>query len=95
MGTGNSAKSRIPIPDEECMICGAGVVVITDLEQKGQEHESWWAYDGDDVECEECGALAMVTVSDQVAQVQWDELSEHNVACAEKVRVKESGSEKA
>lgn len=74
---------RVEIPDD-CFICGASLVVLTTAVQRWPSRYGFLAYDGDRVTCEDCGALGWVSCDAERAYVTWDELSGHNVACAEK-----------
>lgn len=83
---------HVEIP-EECFVCGSSPVTLyTDYEQKCECNQeggceacksSWWAVDGDTVQCSDCGAIGMVSADGEVAYVMWDEESDHNVMCSE------------
>jgi len=83
---------------ESCFICGnemtlrtkctqdvAGIKAENGLSDTDVVEEcSWYAYDGDTVECLKCGAQAWASVDANEAYVAYDETTDHNVRCAEK-----------
>ena len=79
MGT----MKRVEIPDQ-CFNCGGDQILHTEARQDERKaHESYRAFDGDKVECFECGFLSQIACDDEIAEVTWDETSPHNLKAAE------------
>ena len=53
----------------ECENCGSVVVFETDAEQV--EGHEWYAYDGDEGTCQECGAVHAVSADGESAHISW------------------------
>ena len=78
---------------EDCDICGSGMTLHTTLKQECPDcndegrptkeccRKSWWAYDGDTVQCSDCGAIAYINADGEDAYVSWPDESEHNDDC--------------
>jgi len=66
---------KIPT-DEDCFICGDELVALSD--------STTGVTDGDEVICEACGAEAWISADEDGAGVSYDEMSAHNVLCAER-----------
>ena len=79
----------------DCFICGAEFWIHTNAEQEdrvdvrhyGEPYRadirsySWTAGDGDEVICDDCGAMGWVSADGETAYVSWDEMDEHNTKC--------------
>lgn len=86
---GNDMDLRTKCP-QECLYCGEEGHKECDEGCRGWEIE-WWAYDGDEVSCRECGAKAWVTTEDGTACVTYDEETEHNIECFKRYEAKKGG----
>ena len=71
---------KIPT-DEDCFICGDELVALSD--------STTGVTDGDEVICEACGAEAWISADEDGAGVSYDEMSAHNVLCAERYEANE------
>lgn len=75
-------NTRYEVQDvEDCFICGNGMTLFTSAEQPEprQGVVAWEAFDGDDVICLECGAVAWASVDEGDAWINYDETEPHNV----------------
>jgi predicted RNA-binding Zn-ribbon protein involved in translation (DUF1610 family) len=58
------------MPDESCPECGSSMTLFTEARQ--DNGCQWRAYDGDPVDCDECGFRAHVCADEDGAEVMWD-----------------------
>ena len=83
-------KTVSVLADEGCFICGESWVIHTTCPQECDEGcdpdvgHSFHAYDGDRVTCPDCKATAWVSVDGEDAYIAYDEMTPHNIRCAEK-----------
>lgn len=79
-----ATKLQAVDPSQDCLVCGARMVVYTEAEQQAPPGEGWSAYDGDTAKCPECGFRGWVSVADEEAWINWDETSPHNLRVAKR-----------
>ena len=70
----------------DCPICGGDIHVTTTAEQRSDPSDhpgGWWAYDGDDVACDECGFVGFVSADGEgESDLAYDESApEYAAAC--------------
>jgi hypothetical protein len=91
---------------ESCPVCGDGLVIHTDapqdtcscIEEAGYDEcqsddcqlKSWWAFDGDEVICPDCGFKGWVSADAEDAHIAWEDDDEHNVKCYEEYEKREA-----
>lgn len=98
-----SKEKEYALEGESCHVCGSELYLVTEAEQpdpmvettKSGTTYSFFALDGDRAYCKECGFEAYASVDSESADIMWDEMSPHNVKCAEDYEKKQEAEKMA